>query len=144
MRTEAPSYPPYVDEGLKQIDASFHLRWNPRKFIARPGHIDGAGKVVPPSYEPRYEVWGKDAEGEEYCLFTCDKLGQFQLPGEWLLQRLHQLNPANYGGSIGRMLSELVDAKNEALEQVDERDWTNFVEGMTSWYWNMHTPSNIG
>lgn len=132
-----PEYPDYVDAGLKDIDESFHLRWNPRARVIKFGSYDSEGNPLPPEYEPRWEVWGKDVEGQEYKVFLVDVNGNFREPGQWLLDRLNQMNPARFGGNVSRMLREVVDQPNNLLQEVAERDWTEFVRGITDWYWNI-------
>lgn len=132
-----PTYPKYVDEGLKGIDASFHIRWNPNARVTKPGGFSPDGEPIPPQYEPRYEVWGVDADGAEYRLMLCDINGEFVLPGDWLITHLNRINPANFGGNIRRMLDEMVDSPNNVLQSVHERDWQDFVQGVASWYWNI-------
>lgn len=138
---KGPSYAKYVDESLKKIDSSFHLRWNPRCRMVRPGSFDANGQPTEPWYDGRYEVWGTDANGEEYRIMIVAVQGEYREPGEWLVERLHKLNPARYGGNVSAMLRELVDDPNNVLQEMDERDYRDFINGAVSWYWKVGNPT---
>lgn len=130
----APSYPKYVDEALKSIDQSFHLRWNPNARVIKMGHYAADGSVVPPVTEPRYEVWAKDSEGQDYRVMLVDRSGNYAEPSQWLLDHLNRINPARYDGDIGRMIAATIDKENNHLREIADRDWKEYTAALGRWY----------
>lgn len=141
---EAPSYPDYVDESLKRVRVTMHLRWNPRAFVIRAGSFDPYGQPVAPKYEGRYEVWDTDAEGAEYKIMQVqDDKGEFMLPSQWLLDTLDMFNPERYGGDITRMM-KLLEERGDRLRGIEEKDFNNLLDAVaSSWidYARLSVPS---
>lgn len=136
-----PEAPQSVVEGLRNVREGLHLRWNPRAKVLRPGQYDASGDLLPPIYEPRWELWDKDPEGGEYKVMTLQGPdGSFRPPGEWLVELMRLMDPARYGGSVNRMLRALVDEHNASLQQVSEEDFDDLAEQVAKWAIYERTP----
>lgn len=148
-----PSYPEHIDEELKSIKETMHLRWNPRCRVVVPGGIDAYGNPTEPKYEPRYELWDTDADGVDYRLMIVQngsisaetkkeagQLGAFRIPDRRLTEWLQRINPANYDGDIARVVEAMLLDPNSRLLDIDDRDFDDFIEGAAKWYWDYGKP----
>lgn len=128
-----PGYvPDYVSEGLKDIRADMHLRWNPKAVLTKPGSYDAVGKLREPEYEPRWEVWDKDPEGGEYMIMRLQHMdGEFRQPGQWLLDRIQMLDPARYGGDPAKLVQEMVEHPELLREAGTQKDSDDLIEAIS-------------
>lgn len=127
-----PSVPESVEEGLRAIRSGLHLRWNPKGAVKVPGGYDAEGGVIEPVYEPRWEVWDVDPQGAEYRICTIQtREGEFQPADERVVRHLQIMNPENWGGSVARMIEELVDEPERLRELGTEKDFDDLAEAVS-------------
>jgi hypothetical protein len=134
--------PDHIVQGLKGVKAEFNLRWNPRARYVSGSSYDVNGNPRTVVYDPRWELWDRDDMGIAHKVMTLEdaETGGFMPPGEWLLQLVRLIDPARYGGDVGRMTKALVDDHNESVRKVAQKDWERLVEAVGSYY----TPARGG
>lgn len=139
---EAPSLPDGFEEKLRGVREGLHLRWNPKAKVRKAGAFDVYGNVaVEPEYDGRWELWDNTIEGKEYMVMTIrEPGGGYKHPGDWLITLLNKINPANYGGSVGKMVEALVDDKNRTALEVGDKDFEDLIEQATKWVLHKGVP----
>lgn len=138
---EAPSLPEGLQEELKTVRDSFHLRWNPRAKVAKAGHIDAYGVLSPAKYDGRWELWDIDPDGLEYKVMSVqDENGNYRQPDRWLIDLLNQINPANFGGSVVKMVAEFIDKPNRTTAEMADEDFEDLIDQIAKWAIWANTP----
>lgn len=136
-----PEAPESVLIGLRSIRETFQLRWNPTAKRITPGSFDASGVVIPAEWDPRWELWDKDAEGREYMVMQLQtRGGEFRAPGAWLVELMNKLNPARYDGDVSKMIAALVDDPVNRLEEVGDADADDLFEMVARWAYQVRTP----
>jgi hypothetical protein len=134
--------PESIVTDLKSIRPTFELRWNSRARYLSGSSFDVNGNPRKVAFDPRWELWDRDADGVAYKVMTLEEpeTGGFIPPGEWLPELLRLIDPARYDGDVSRMLSALVDDNNEHVRRVCQEDWERLMEAMANYY----TPAKGG
>lgn len=89
-----------VERALQGIDPNLRIVWNPKAFLARPGHYDAEGRPVPPTYDGRWHVviQGK-LDGVDTVVYTLGSEDGSQKPykpvGPWLVDYMREWDTAN-------------------------------------------------
>lgn len=131
---EAPSLPEGLDSELKAVRGGFELRWNPKAKVKKAGLLDAYGNPSPAQYDGRWELWDTSPEGVEYKFMTLQNNdGSFKPAGRWVVNLLKKVDPARYGGSVGRMVQALVDDPNQALLEIGDEQFEDFIEQAAKW-----------
>jgi hypothetical protein len=135
--------PDYVVEGLTNIREGLHLRWNPRAVMVKEGKYDAQGKLVDPTFDPRWELWDTDPNGKEYRVMRLQLPdGSFRPPGQWLIDRIWKLHPARYNNDVHKMARELIDDPELFREIGTKKDSDDAIEAAANWAQWVATPKS--
>lgn len=132
--------PESVRIGLENVRSTLHARWNPQgKAVGeRSFDVNGVPRVV--EWEGRWELWDKGvATGEDYKVVTLEKDGQYVPLGEWVLQLVYDINPANYDGDLHKMIEALVDKPNEDVARLGREQYGELLDYMADLCWSEKT-----
>lgn len=126
--------PESVVQGLKNVRSTLRVIWQPRAVQGTP--ILGAfGLVKEIPWEPRWEVWDTDSLGADYMVQRVQNPdGSYKEIGDWLAEHYRLINPERYDGDIGKMYAALVDAPQNFLREMADKDFDSFCEAVGSWY----------
>lgn len=138
---DAPELEEGLEERLKEIRGGMHLRWNREAELVKPGMYNGDGSLSSkPQYEARWELWDVDPTGEEYQIMRIRYPdSSFRMPGQWLINTLHKLNPVHYGG-VRKMIESLVEEPEVLRLAGTEKDTDDLIEQVAKWGAYVATP----
>lgn len=130
--------PVEVTTRLKAIKPTFRLVYNPMGRVVGERSFDVVGRAREKEYEPRWELWDKDESGVEYRMMVIEKHRErdgFLPVGYDLVDFVNLINPARYGGDVGKMVEALVDAENDYAAMLSEQSFKDLVDYMGDDYW---------
>lgn len=135
--------PDYVVEGLTNIREGLHLRWNPKAVMLKEGKYDALGKLIDPTFDPRWELWDTDPDGKEYMVMRLQfPDGSFRHPGQWLVDRLWQFHPEKYNNDLVKLLKATVEDPELARELRIREDSDEMIEGIGNFAGYLATPKS--
>ena len=132
-----------VVEGLKTLDPLLDIRWNPDAVKLSQGSYTVMGKLIPATYDGRWEVIRYDSEttrptahrGDPVIIYQVrDEHDGYKPLGEWLVQFMRSWDAANVD-TARRLMAMLHDddqadasAENTAIDGIrDSLDRAHFV-----------------
>lgn len=129
--------PESIRIGLANIRPTLHLRWNRQARVVGEASFDVNGNPRKVEFDPRWEIWDTDESGREYRVTTLEgPKGEFVPPGEWVLELMALINPANYGGDLHKMVEALVDKPNARVEKLAEDRYRELVDYFADLFWS--------
>jgi len=135
--------PAHITEGLQSIRSGFNLRWNVRAVLIKTGSYDVNGKAREAEYEPRWELWDVDPDGQEYMVMRLQNPdGSFRPPGDWLVQHIWKIHPGRYGGSVEKMLKALMEEPEVLREIGTMKDSDDAIDAAANWAAWTQTPKS--
>lgn len=131
--------PESVRIGLENIGPDLHCRYNRKGKAVESAATDVNGNPYILEYQPRWELWDKDAHGNEYMVTTLEGPdGEYVPLGEWVIEYFQLINPANYGGDMSKMIEALVDSPNRDVERVGEKAFEELLDYFADHMWHQH------
>lgn len=128
--------PESVRIGLESIRPTLHCRYNRKAKAVESAAVDVNGDPYILEYKPRWELWDKDAHGNEYKITTLeDEDGGFIPLGEWVIEYFQLINPANYDGDMHKMIEALVDSENRDTERLNESTFEDLLDFFADLMW---------
>jgi hypothetical protein len=125
-----------VAAGLASVRQTLHVRWNPTAQVVGARSFDVNGNARQLTHEARWELWDRDEFGVEYKVATLEGPDGGFLPlGTWVLELVAQINPANYGGDIHRMVEALIDKPNADVARLGEKSYEQLIEYLADLSW---------
>jgi hypothetical protein len=135
--------PAHIAEGLKNIRDGLHLRWNPRAVVIKEGKYDAEGKLIDPTWDPRWELWDTDPFGQEYMVMRLQYAdGSFRHVGEWLIEQIWKLHPARYNNNLTKLLQSQVEDPELIREIGTTKDSDDLIEAVGNWAQWVATPKS--
>jgi hypothetical protein len=129
--------PEDVRVGLRNIRAGLHARWNPLARFQSGHSFDANGDPRKVEYDPRWELWDTDEFGVEYRITMLEGVdGEYVPLGTWVLELMHTINPANYGGDMHRMVEQLVDRPNDSVAKLGDRTYEDVLDYLADLCWS--------
>jgi hypothetical protein len=128
--------PEDVRVGLANIRPTLRAKLNRTARVVGRASFDANGAPRKVEHDPRWELWDTDEDGREYRVTTLEGPdGGFIPLGTWVLQLMHDINPANYGGDIHEMIERLVDRPNQDVERLGQKTYEEFLDYLADLCW---------
>ncbi len=135
--------PENIAEGLRNIRSGMRLEWNPRAVLLVEGGLDINGlKIKDPEYDPRWEVWDTDPEGQDYMVMRVQEIdGSFRQADDRLVHHIGMLNPERWP-STEAMVQALIDDPTALQEAGTKQDSDDLIEAAGNWAAWSETPKS--
>jgi hypothetical protein len=134
--------PESVRIGIQAVRPTMRLVWNERAVQARTEY-DAFGKPKRIVFDPRWELWDTDAEGQAYMVTRLQEPdGSFRDADYRLVEFLNLINPERYDGDPAAMLQALVDDPNQRIEDGAEAMFQDLAREAAKWGGWLTTPKS--
>jgi len=135
--------PKHIQDGLRDIRETLHLRWNSKSVLLEAGSFDSTGKASEPKYDARFELWDTSPDGLLYMVMKLqDPEGEFRFPGEWLLELIWKLHPEKYDGDVAKLVLAQIDDPETLREAGTKKDSDSLIDAVCDWCQWVVTPKS--
>lgn len=128
--------PEAIVTGLRNIRPTFSLVLNPRGRVIGERSFDVNGHPREVTWDPRWELWDRDADGIAYKVMTLEdaETRGYLPPDQRFLDFVNLINPERYGGNVEKVIQALVDDANEYVKHLAQKDFESLTDSLSNYF----------